>query len=557
VFGLDRKGGLVLLIAGLIVGMPGCDGPEGDIDAGVLESESESEPELSGEHTLAPDELDELDPDEPGEMSDIDGLAGGADPDVEPIICGSENWNSLSYFQSNSTYRIGSQYGKAIGQGVGCSVALYSADKFLTADHCGGGEGTFTFGLYPGSQADALNRLRDLGASPSAIQYASAYPDKLSKFTCYFYETYDWSGSGGYDVARWTCSWNNIPGFGYIGPGDIWGYVETAPGNRSEGTDVYVVGYNDASYLSPQLLLSPGGDVEDSVDSCVATEPYDRCFEHDGDTLGGSSGGPIFDRGTHRVFGLVHGHYDADTIGQNDCGTILATNYGGYLPAKSNYEHTPLTPNPLPGSGYEFSNYVGGQGGSASFALCPEDYLAAGVVGTTYPWDPVNDGRVGNFGLVCVPHMTLAASFGQSMREVESWLVAVGGSYDTTIGGGTFPFNEYIHEELDLYQDGGALNPFSEQQQSLTMCAPGEYITGIKVREGSTINSIIELQCSKPGLTGGGIRAPRVPIGTRSSGSIDTTLCPDVNGNPSTAAWGLYVKSGWLTDGFRLVCREF
>jgi hypothetical protein len=212
----------------------------------------------------------------------------------------------------------------------------------------------------------------------------------------------------------------------------------------------------------------------------------------------------------------------------------------------------------LPAGPTVWGPHAGGTGGTAKWVGCPDGYLAAGVVGTTYPFDTTGTGTapVGNFGLVCVPYNTQTE---ESSRSSRHWRVAVGGSYDTGFQSGTIPFNEYIHENLDLYKDDGTATSFTDQEQSLTMCRPGSFLTGLRVHASTFIDRIVEIECTQSPYAWQP-RTPRKALGTRSS-TEKVVRCPDSSGTPrqlpDRAVYGVNIYSGWLTDGFTLGCRRF
>lgn len=489
---------------------------------------------------------------------DSDGQYGeNIDSTSQELFCGSEDWNDIVAFDDSSTYNIGAHYGKAVASfnGGSCSASLYDNRWLITANHCrkGRSQVTVEFGDFAGGLTIARNRVRDLGVHSS--QMSGISDASLTRFNCTFNKTFDTSAYGNRDIDIWRCDPNNIPPLGDVYPGDIWGYLEMAPGARSEGRDVYVLSYNKASfYTSKRNLLSPGGEVEDTYDGCITGGDYDNCFEHSADTQPGSSGGAILDRTTHRLFGLVHGNWGTDGW---SCPT-WATNYGSYLYSSSHHPRSHINPAALPSPSQAVSTpWAGGHGGTYHALTCPSNYLAAGVVGTTYPYDTAGSSRVGNFGLVCAPYVR---SDDQKFRSNDNWVVITGGSYDTQLGGGSHAFNEYIHESLDLLRDDGTVTTFADQEQSLTMCRPGYYLTGVRVRDGNYLDRVVEIECSKYNRNAWQPRTPRKAVGTGSSGSETLLRCPTTSGSslvPDRAVYGFAIRSGWLTDGFNLFCRKY
>ncbi len=76
------------------------------------------------------------------------------------------------------------------------------------------------------------------------------------------------------------------------------------------------------------------------------------------------------------------------------------------------------------------------------------------------------------------------------------------------------------------------------------------------MQAGRFVDSIESIECTNHDRSGRSIKTPRVSIGSRQS-TRQTTRCPARTGSsytPDRAAFGLVIHSGWLTDGFSLVC---
>lgn len=471
-----------------------------------------------------------------------------------PLICGSEDWDELASFATDGDdYLVGAHYGTAVGRIGGCSGVLYDNRHFLTAHHCYHGvqQRTLRMGKFDGAETFARGRIRDLGASNTNSYAASV--DNLKEFTCNFAASYATSAHGQRDVVVYRCDPNEIPGLGKVWPGDIWGHAKLQGGRPSEGTDVYVVSVNKRGNESVRnVLLSPDGEVTDSVDGCTNNTFYDNCFEHDADTMDGSSGGPIFRRSTNAVFGLVHGKMGDDF---DTCSAYrTTTNYGAYLPAQSSLPHSLIEQDSIGwASNQANSPWVGGNGGSQRVLDCPSGYRAAGIIGQTHRLDPEFSRRVGNFGLVCVPFVR---DNSQATRATTFWKVVVGGSYDTDFQVGTFDYDSYLNEVLTPLQGNGTNVPFLQQQQAVTMCKPGYFVTGVTVQSGTYVDRIESIECTHHARVGCDVVSLRRGIGSRTS-TLRTTRCPAVSGStlvPDRAARGIVIRSGWVTDGFALRC---
>jgi hypothetical protein len=159
---------------------------------------------------------------------------------------------------------------------------------------------------------------------------------------------------------------------------------------------------------------------------------------------------------------------------------------------------------------------------------------------------------------VCAPYKTYTAV---SNRQSDAWKVIVGGSYDTGFAVGQYDFNPYTHEVLSLEREGGqpAYN-FLWQRQSLTLCRPGYYLTAIETRDGSYLHQVEGIECTRHDKRAMARHEPRIPMGTR-PGTTQWLRCPDTQlgetSNPNRAAFGMYIRSGWYTDGLALRCRTY
>lgn len=470
----------------------------------------------------------------------------GLDTLDQTLICGAEDWDDLDTFADQASWLPMVHYGKAAARIGGCSATLYDDRWLVTADHCsiGAGPRTVFFGKFAGADDYGRDRLRDLGMAAWEVDQLDF--DDFAEFTCSRHRTYHTSSYGYRDVEVWRCDPNDLGRLNAVFPGDIWGHVHISPGRRPDGRDLYAVTVNrpTSGDQTRRILLSPTGEVNDGDDDCAWDGDYDNCFEHNVDTRPGSSGGGIFERSTKRLIGVVNGN-GSGPFDANEC-NAYETNYGAYLPASRFMPSSVADPDPLPAlTTRAFGGWVGGYGGTYRSMSCPAGKMAAGIIGTTYRRDPEMSRRVGNFGIVCVPYRT---DRDQAGRSTAHWDVVVGGSIDHGAAG-TYPFDVYINETLDAVAGNGLLKPMRWQQQGVTMCPPGDFLSGVEAfRDGGTVGHVDRIICRSP--TSYRTITPRLSLG-------DMAITPDdSNCGFQRYADGINIRSGWLTDGFQLRCRN-
>lgn len=199
-----------------------------------------------------------------------------------PVIVGSVNWSSVTSLSSTSTERTRS---KAVGYlsipavGSRCTAWLVGTDKVVTNNHC------------IGSSADAV------GAKVSFN-----YEDGVASTSRIWYDCSTF-------IKTWTAEDMTViqckPVNGTL-PGAVYGYLTVAGGNATNGSAMYVVhqncDYNATPSCTPTKKYSPG--------SVLNTNWSSNELSYNADTLGGSSGSPVFGGAgstyAHQVIGLHH-----------------------------------------------------------------------------------------------------------------------------------------------------------------------------------------------------------------------------------------------------------
>ncbi len=197
------------------------------------------------------------------------------------IIIGSTDWKEISELSTTNSIRKASSPVADVTLAAvqsRCTGFLISEDVLMTNEHC-----------IP-SASDAVGvtaSFRHLkGVSESS------------------WETYDCStflmNNVEHDFALLKCSGS---------PGRKFGFVSIDSNEKSTGLSVYVVQQNCDYYLER------GCDWTKKYSTGSFTEVSDE-YTHNADTLGGSSGSPVFDSATHKVVGLHHAGYGNNGLGR-------------------------------------------------------------------------------------------------------------------------------------------------------------------------------------------------------------------------------------------------
>jgi hypothetical protein len=490
----------------------------------------------------------------PGSRDADTGISSLPADQAPAVLRSSPEWDLLTSFDEHPVLGTGALYGRATARtstSTGrCSGSLIDDDIMITADHCGsGGTMTAIFGEHGLDNwnhnrgiNDARLRLRQMGV-PLHVERGLA-DATLTDFTC------SWeSQDGSRDVAYWECPGNLITWtsgaetYRYlIKPGHLWGHYNVRVGSRGEGRDVYAVSVNrTCAHSNLNTLLSPG-EVDDRSDNCNSS--HTGCFDVTADWTSGSSGGIIVDQTTHEAFGIINGHNWWWLGDPNDpCDRWSAANNTGSYIGSGIYDYLGEDAD---GAGWPVGNWVGSTGwvgattGNRDDMFCPEDMMVAGVVGSTG-----DDGTVGNFGMVCVPHNA------PDKLRMDRATVIAGGSLDTGFGlARNMDFNTYMHEVVSS-------NVPITGVQTLAMCPAGSFVYRIQAKTDRFVNSITRLYCQDPqdgkrvmvrlGDPWDGVGQ----IGTDETGSWAYAACP----RTGSYLAGFRIHHGWLTDGFSGFCR--
>lgn len=210
-------------------------------------------------------------------------------PNAEPVgsteaevIVGSVNWTAATSLSSTSTERARS---KAVGYlsipavGSRCTAWLVGTDKIVTNNHCVGSSSEAVGAKVSFNYEDGV-------ASTSRIWYDCST----------FVKT--WVNE---DMTVLGCKALN----GYF-PGQVYGKLTVASTNAANSSSMYIIhqncDYNATPGCVPNKKYSPG--------TVLNTNWSSNELSYNADTLGGSSGSPVFAGATaanaHLVIGLHH-----------------------------------------------------------------------------------------------------------------------------------------------------------------------------------------------------------------------------------------------------------
>lgn len=169
--------------------------------------------------------------------------------------------------------------------------------------------------------------------------------------------------------------------------------------------------------------------------------------------------------------------------------------------------------------------YTGGQGGGDTALTCPTGQRAIGTVQNTHP-----DNAINAFGLLCAPNGMTGASAPDSQI--------------TVVHGGFWHYG------------AGLQAPAAAEPRTSVHLPPNAiyhrcqgYLLGVQARHDGIVWSIDSMRCSE-GSTANSYTVKPVNIGNQTMGFARVQSCPDLR-----PVDGLFIRSGWLTNGFALHCR--
>lgn len=492
------------------------------------------------------------------------------------LIYGTVDHASLMSFDDDAQYKIGTRYGKAaarMSNGIGssrfCSAFLIDDDIIATAHHCRaflsvtntadfefGRWGLRTSGAWTESNAWARQRLVSLGMSDAAANAASL--NTLRNWNCTLI-----GQENNRDVDFWRCT-RKVIGYTYNGrfnsygllPGMVWGHFNVESQTKTTNDPVYVVGINQASQFTSlqQALLSPNGQVQNGNATCYNGSSYQNCFWFDGaDTRCGHSGGAMLDENNHAAFGVFSGFNWSNSAIENGCswnsystGQTNNINIGAYFGAQAVNYATQQPSTYLTGAPRGYTHWVGQTRTSPSRWLwsgqCPPNTMAAGLIGHTmdYTAQPNLHNRLGNLGLICMPHTSPTNLHYDRGVVVSPNTLQV--SHVPTPG---MDFNTYRNERYTYN-----FTTRQRVEQDVTMCPPGYFIKGLSLRHDTNgIGKITSLHCQDPQTGHSGYTYPGGKLGDYHSTYTGTHQCPS-----GAYVTGIDVARMWVIEGFSTFC---
>lgn len=455
---------------------------------------------------------------------------------------------------------------------AGCSAFLIDDAILVTAEHCVPsdeqvvarfGNYGLNFDSFGVAETEARHELRALGLDEDAVQAVSS--DDLTRWTCDLLE------SQPEDVAYFECEPNLIDWTPHsytqtfaLLPGHLWGQLEVRARRHNSGTNIGVLHAPPGQWSSGggnDVLLSHRGKILDRSFNAPGYGSSRDNFKFDSDTVYGSSGGAVVRDSDGVAFGVVGGcmFWQGDCDDERNTG-LFYRNYGAYLDGRAeDYADggTFWSMGPTDGD----TRWLGSSTiGTATEFSCPQsedigyDTLAIGVIGTK---DPTYD-RVGNFGLICAPHLDPG---GQPDTTHLDRAVVVSAGADDLLGG-PYATDEHGDEYLRYRNDirGSTVPndvPYANRQH-VQMCPPSFFVVGVQGRvSNGRLARITNLRCGNPqDGTEMTVWVDRytTPIGYDDVGGMTMATC---GGEPEGSyVSGMTVRTDYRTQGLRFDCRR-
>ena len=503
----------------------------------------------------------------------------------QALIFGTIDYQPIGQMLNDTKYKIGARYGRAVGlSATACSGFLIDDDIVVTARHCrkdNSNELTFAFGWWDNVINEQQNTLYlealqwmkqryiDLGLTPGQAEAALPEATIIQQWTCRLIEhpapegieEWDPTIPHARDIDYWKCDpitleinyQDRLHKF-HLRPGMIWGHFNVAvQPNKKANDPIYQLGVNTPFPSSGfQTLLSPSGHIQQSQIGCL--DDYQNCFSYLGaDARRGHSGGPILDTNKHVVFGVFHG---MTWTNPNEDGTSYqgyaedgseGHNIGTYLDAIAvNLSTKPPVTRPV-GATTQPTTWYGRQRTGPSrwrwAGTCPPNTMAAGIIGNTfhYPANPKFDGRLGNLGLICLPHTDeFNTHFDRGVVVSPNTLVIE--QQHPTDG---MDFNTYVNEVYGYRFDTNVY-----ERQHVAMCPPGYYMRGMSMSyDSESIRQINAIFCEHPESGHRGVTSVYDQFGTQIGQNVATPAC--ANGSFITS---IDAAKEWNVEGASFMC---
>ena len=178
------------------------------------------------------------------------------------------------------------------------------------------------------------------------------------------------------------------------------------------------------------------------------------------------------------------------------------------------------------------TDYAGGTGGTAHALRCPAGTIAIGSVQSAAQTN-AGTTQVGLFGIVCGPEADVVANKAHDTSKY------------TVVHGSVWGTNDGLLVPAGRQPLAGGYYPAGT---GMDLCPPGYALTEVNVQSGAMLDRARYQRCNRQ--TGSASSVVHwLNIGG-TGGTARTLGCPT-----GQVADGLYVRSGWRTDGLALHCR--
>lgn len=486
------------------------------------------------------------------------------------------------------------------GDSFACTAFLISDRYVVTAEHCSANgpsslrSGYLNLGFHEGQAnrpsllSEFRRRFRSLGISGDVYSVWSQswrYNADLSEGDLFEWECNAIDDDYDRDTTVYECEPKNFfyyedpaeTSLNYVNvyPGNLFGYIPAESGSNSisQGDDVEFFHW-EHNYENSGIYYNHMGVIHDAHRSpsrnCV--DGYSPCFSMHGFWSGlpdpGSSGSPFMRAQNGTVIGPFSGWSDP-LIGSTK--SIASRMTSGFLGA---YQFFAADSQSIDDWNQTYWGLPFGTIDSQSQSddlVCPEDYYAAGLVGST-EW---NGGPIGMLGLVCYPY-PLVADEGHFRDYALSVVVSSGSlavvDYEPSwVSGGTAATSRSQANRVVpiTAADGFTLSRFIQERRIASpyhndyemaqtmMCPPGYGVGGVGFKRNSS-NVVVEIEDLNCVSLDGAEQMKRVFANPETIGRSGTGTLYQLDCDVDEFATGIRVHtaSGLYTYGAQFRCTD-